>query len=133
MLMLVKYGSNPSTSTALPSSLRMTMCRDRPIQVYSIHRVFPSRAIRLWNLEGSATEIVVSNGCSTASPEEREFSIKVNGSRLLPLQTTPPCHPERKRRKPLESGSRVLQIRLRNARLLWNSLHKTCNEIKDFG
>ncbi|EFM25604.1 hypothetical protein HMPREF9225_0752 [Peptoniphilus duerdenii ATCC BAA-1640] len=30
-------------------------------------------------------------------------------------------------------GSRVLQIKLRYARFLWNSLHKTCSEIKDFG
>ena len=42
-------------------------------------------------------------------------------------------HPERRRFQPPKLGSRVLQIRLRFARLLWNSLHKTCNEIKDFG
>ena len=30
-------------------------------------------------------------------------------------------------------GSRVQQISHRNARHLWNSLHETCSEIKDFG
>ncbi len=34
-----------------PSPLRMTVLMDRPIQVHLIHRVFPSRASRLWNLD----------------------------------------------------------------------------------